>query len=136
MGGTSQLLRHRPAALTAVALTGVAAEQYGQLQFRLLESCAVLRSRWPVVAIWQGHQPGHALRSIWMPAAKPCWCSAMPVVSGLRYSVRAWLRCCTPCNRANTGPGCRTSLAGRGGFDLQAALLRLFADGLISHFHL
>ncbi len=48
--------------LPAVALAGVAPEDYDDLRFGFAPSCAVIASRWPVVAIWQGHQPGAALR--------------------------------------------------------------------------
>ena len=124
-------------ALTAVALAGVAAEHYGDLRFRLLDSCAVLTSPWPIAAIWQGHQPGHALEVnldaggeaalVQRNAGRVGVTLLSPGMAALLHTLQ---------QGETLGLAAEQGLQAEADFDLQAALLRLFGDGLIADFHL
>ncbi|NWK78617.1 DNA-binding domain-containing protein [Aquitalea sp. LB_tupeE] len=124
-------------ALTAVALTGVAAEHYGALQFRLPDSCTVLSSPWPIVGIWQGHQPGHALEVnldaggeaalVQRNAGRVGVTLLSPGMAALLHSLQ---------QGETLGQAAEQALQAEADFDLQAALLHLFTDGLITEFHL
>lgn len=124
-------------ALTAVALVDVAAEQYGDLHFSLCRSCHVLDSPWPVASIWQGHQPGHTLQvnlysggEAALVQRRAGQVSVTPVSPGMAALLQSLQQ------KQALAEAAEQALHAETGFDLQAALAQLFADGLLSHFHL
>lgn len=123
--------------LPATALIGVAAEQYGQLHFTLCTASALLVSPWPVVTIWQGHQPGHALQVNLYSGGEAALVhrraglvSVTPLSPGMAALLQALQQ------KQALADAAEQALHAETGFDLQAALAQLFADGLLSHFHL
>lgn len=123
--------------LPATALADVAAEQYGQLHFTLCTACALLVSAWPVVTIWQGHQPGHTLQvnldsggEAALVQRRAGQVSVTPVSPGMAALLQSLQQ------EQALAEAAEQALHAEIGFDLQAALAQLFADGLLSHFHL
>jgi hypothetical protein len=123
--------------LTAMALASVAAEQYGDLHFSLCSSCHVLASPWPIASIWQGHQPGHVLAVqldgggetvlVQRTAGRVGVTVLSPGMAAMLQSLQ---------QGEALGQAAEQALQAEAGFDLQAALMRLFADGLTANLHL
>lgn len=124
-------------ALRADALAGIAPEQFGLLRFSLCDSCRVLASPWPVVAIWQGHQPGQQLQVDLHGGGQ----TALVSRHGGKVNVQAQTAGMAALLQAlqdgqPLGEAAGLALSAQSDFDLQAGLARLFADGLLSHYQL
>jgi hypothetical protein len=124
-------------ALAATALVDVLPDQFGQLRFSLSDSSRALSSPWPVVSIWQGHQPGQTLNVnleaggeqalVSRHAGKVRVQAQTAGMAALLLALQEGLLLEEAAGRA---------LSAEADFDLQAGLAQLFADGLLSHFHL
>lgn len=124
-------------ALPASALAGVAPEQVGALQFRLAAACQLLVSPWPIVAIWQGHQPGHQLQVDLQAGGESALVSrhgGRVMVSAQGAGMAAMLQAIQ--QQQTLAIAADQALQAEPGFDLQAGLAQLFADGLLSHYQL
>ncbi|MBV8680151.1 MAG: DUF2063 domain-containing protein, partial [Aquitalea sp.] len=108
-----------------------------QLRFYLADSCRLIRSPWPIVAIWQGHQPGHSLQVDLQAGGE----TALVSRHGGRVMVRtqtagmAALLLAIQQEQA-LGDAADQALQAETSFDLQAGLALLFSDGLLSHYQL
>lgn len=125
------------APLAAAALSGIDPEQFGQLRFSLTDSSRLLSSPWPVVSIWQGHQPGQQLHVdlasggeqalVSRHAGKVSVQASSPGMAALLLALQ---------DGQPLGEAAGLALAAQDDFDLQAGLAQLFADGLLSHYQL
>lgn len=123
--------------LAATALADVHPDQFGQLRFILSESSRVLSSPWPVVAIWQGHQPGQRLNVDLESGGEQALVSrhaGKVRVQAQTAGMAALLLALQQGLLLEEAAG--QALSAEAGFDLQAGLARLFADGLLSHYQL
>ncbi|RMD01137.1 DUF2063 domain-containing protein [Aquitalea palustris] len=125
------------APLAASALTEIQPEQFGQLRFAFCDSSRALSSPWPVVSIWQGHQPGQTL-NVKLEAG-----GEQALVSRHAGKVRVQAETAGMAalllalqDGQPLGEAAEQALSAQDDFDLQAGLARLFADGLLSHYQL
>jgi hypothetical protein len=123
--------------LAATALSGIHPDQFGQLRLRLSDSSLALSSPWPVVSIWQGHQPGQTLNVDLEAGGEQALVSrhaGKVRVQAQTAGMAALLQALQEGLLLEEAAG--RALSAEAGFDLQAGLARLFADGLLSHYQL
>ena len=114
-------------------------EQYSDLILHTHPSCHLVRSRYPVVAIWRAHQPGAEAdfqidldsgASIALVGRR----DDVVIVSELSAAEADWLQAI----QAGTGLGEVTAVAldRHPEFDLQGLMVNLVAQGVLSNFNL
>lgn len=125
------------APLAASALTDIHPEQFGQLRFAFCDSSRALSSRWPVVSIWQGHQPGQTLNVNLEAGGEQALVSRHAGKVRVQAETAGMAALLLALQDGQPlGEAAGQALAAQDDFDLQAGLARLFADGLLSHYQL
>ena len=121
-------------ALDLAELAQIPPDQYPQLILRIHPSCRQVCSRYPVAAIWRAHQPGADPDFTIDPDsgasnALVCRTDDAVIVDELSTTDSNWLQAI----RAETALGDATAAAldSDPGFDLQAVLLKLVAQGVL-----
>lgn len=125
--------------LDIAKLAQIPPEHYSDLILRTHPGCHLLRSRYPVVAIWHAHQPGAAddFQIDLDSGANIALASrrdGMVIVSELSAADAGWLHAIqagTPLGEATAA-----ALEHHPDFDLQAALLNLVAQGVLTDINL
>ena len=113
--------------------------QYSDLVLHIHPSCHTVRSRYPIIAIWRAHQPGAGVdfqidldsgASIALVGRK----DDVVTVNELSEADAGWLQAI----QAGTtlGEATAATLEHHPDFDLQAALLNLVAQGVLTDFNL
>lgn len=123
--------------LAAATLSSIDPEQFGQLRFSLTDSSRALSSSWPVVSIWQGHQPGQTLNVDLEAGGEQALVSrhaGKVSVQAQAAGMAALLLALQ--DGLPLGEAAGQALSAQDDFDLQAGLAQLFADGLLSHYQL
>ena len=125
--------------LDIAKLAQVSPEQYADLILHLNPACHLVRSRYPIAAIWHAHQPGansdfHIDLDSGPSNALVSRKEDIVVVSALAEADAAWLQNL----RAGTPLGAATAATQERypDFDLQAALLNLVAQNVLTDFSL
>jgi len=127
------------AMLNIARLAQVPPEQYADLMLHTNPSCHLVRSRYPIAAIWQAHQPGanddfHIDLDSGSCNALVSRKNDVVVVSELNEADAAWLKdiqAGIPLGVANVD-----TLERHPGFNLQTALLHLVAQEVLTDFSL
>lgn len=125
------------AALDIVALSQVPEAAYPDLMLGVHPACGIVRSQYPIAAIWRAHQPGAPREFHINLDSGPCIALVsrkdnLVQVSELNEAELAWfdrLRAGLP-----LGPATDTTLAQFPEFDLQAALVTLVSRNVITGF--
>ena len=127
------------ATLDIAKLAQIPPEQYPDLILHIHPACHLVRSRYPVAAIWHAHQPGAADDFHIDLDSGPAmhWSAARMMLSwsaNYRTSDADWLQAI----QAGTplGDATAATLERHPDFDLQAALLNLVAHGVLTDFNL
>lgn len=119
-------------------LAQIPPEQYADLILRTHPSCQVLRSRYPVSAIWQAHQPGADSDFHIDLASGACIvlvsrAEDVVQVAELSEAEADWLQRIQAGN--SLGMASSATLELYPDFDLQAALLKLVAQNVLTDFY-
>lgn len=127
------------ATLDIARLAQLAPEHYADLLLHLQPSCHLICSRYPVAAIWHAHQPGAACDFHIDLDSGPCNALVsrkdnVVLVGELSGAEAVWLHAIQ--TGAALGEATAATLERHPGFDLQAALLNLVAQGVLSDFSL
>lgn len=121
--------------LDIARLAQIPSGQYPDLVLRTHSSCHLLRSRYPVVAIWHAHQPGAADdfqidldsgASIALVSRR----DDVVIVNELSAADADWLQAIQ--GGTQLGEATAATLEQHPDFDLQAALLNLVAQGVLT----
>ncbi|MGB9092689.1 MAG: DUF2063 domain-containing protein, partial [Gallionella sp.] len=126
-------------ALDLAELAQIPPDQYPDLVLRTHPSCHQVRSRYPVVAIWRAHQPGADPDFMIDPdggasIALVCRNDGAVFVDELSPADSRWLQAIRA--GATLGDATVAALEIDPGFDLQAMLLKLVAQGVLCGFNL
>lgn len=118
-------------------LARVAPERYPDLVLRIQQSCHLVRSRYPITAIWHAHQPGspddfHIDLDSGSGNALVCRMNDVVLVSELAEDEADWLQ--RIMTGAQLGVVTFDMLERHPDFDLQAALLKLVAQNVFASF--
>lgn len=126
-------------ALDLAELAKILPEQYPELILRTHPCCDQLRSRYPVVAIWRAHQHGADPDFMIDPdsgasLALVCRNDGVVMVDELSPADTHWLQAIRA--GAALGDATAAALEIEPGFDLQAVLLKMVAQGVLCGFNL
>ena len=120
-------------------LAQIPPEQYPDLILHIHPACYLVRSRYPIAAIWHAHQPGAS--SDFKIDLDSCSSNALvsrkndvALVSELTEADAAWLQGIQA--GIQLGEATAVTLEHYPDFDLQAALLNLVAQNVLSNFNL
>jgi hypothetical protein len=124
--------------LNIVKLAQISPEQYSSLILRTHPACHLVRSCYPIVAIWHAHQPGapcdfHINLDGGSSNALVSRKDDVATVTELSDADAVWLhgiQAATPLGGATA-----STLEQYPDFDLQAALLKLFAQNVFANFN-
>lgn len=127
------------AALDISKLAQITPEQYSNLVLRTHSSCHMVRSCFPIAAIWHAHQPGasesfHIDLDSSSSNALVCRKDDVVLVNELAKADAVWfhhIQAGTP-----LGDATAATLERHPDFDLQAALLKFVAQNVFTSFHL
>jgi len=115
-------------------LAEISSDDYPHLQLKLHPACRVLRSRFPIVQIWQAHQPGKSCDFHIDLDSGACIALVyrkddVVVVEDIGASFASWLQATQ--HGVSIGEATDATLAHHAGFDLSAALQKLLAEKIL-----
>lgn len=125
------------AALALADLARLPAERYGELKLHLHPACHLVRSRYPLGAIWHAHQPGGDFRIDLDSGPGNALVSrheGAVSVTELSEAEATWLQ--VICDGFSLGAATDAALEGHPDFDLQALLLNLLVKDALTNFEL